>query len=138
MVLAAALVGVVASGCSGAAPEEPTPTGPEAFAYLTGYPDGGDDAGLDGTLEERDGCLLVIGGGETVIPTFPFGQASWDGERFTVASFGPDGERDGQVVSPGGEIHLGGGFRDSLAGLDAVVPPGCPDDAPYFLVAALP
>ena len=135
---AALLVAVTASGCSGEAPEKPTPTGPEAFAYFTNFGEGGDDAGLDGMLDEVDGCLVVDRGGEAVIPAFPFGQASWDGERLTLASFGPDGELGGQVVAPGEEISLGGGFRDTLDGLDGVTPPGCPEGAEYFLVFAYP
>ncbi len=134
----ALLVAAVSSGCGGEAPERPTPTGPESFAYYTNYTEGGDGAGLDGTLEEVDGCLVADRGGQSVIPAFPFGQASWDGEELTLASFGPDGERDGQVVAPGEEIHLGGGFRDNMDGLDGVTPPGCPEGAEYFLVFAYP
>ena len=139
-VLAVAAVVALAAvaGCSGETEAQPTPTGPEPFVYFTGYSEGGDSASLDGTLEDHDGCLVVVSGDATVIPAFPFGQATWDGERLTVASFdGGDVEPNGQVVGLGEEIHLGGGLRDTL-NPDHVSPPNCPDDAQHFDVYAYP
>ena len=134
---AVAAVGVL-GGCSGEGEAQPTPTGPEPFVYFTGYSEGGDSASLDGTLEDRDGCLVVLSGGVTVIPAFPFGQATWDGERLRVASFGRGGVEPGrQVVAVGEEIHLAGGSRDTL-NPDHVSPPSCPDDAQHFDVYAYP
>jgi hypothetical protein len=132
---AAVFAVAVVGGCS----EKPaTPTGSEPFVYFTGYGEGGDSASLDGTLEDRDGCLVVVSGGATVVPAFAFGQATWDGERLTVASFdGSDVEPDGQVVAVGDEIHLTGGLRDTL-NPDHVSPSSCPDDAQHFDVYAYP
>ena len=76
-----------------------------------------------GTLVREGGCLYVESGGRRLLPVFPRGRVAWDG---AVLVFDDEEHRLGD------EIVLGGGL--SRPGPDAVLPPGCDDTVPTFIV----
>jgi hypothetical protein len=82
--------------------------------------DGGMDALLEGTLEMRDGCLVVNPSWDdvdtVVIPVFPRTYASWDADSEVLAYAGRD-------YGIGDSIWTGGGFVPPPPG--AVIPASC-------------
>lgn len=81
---------------------------------------------LEGTLEIRDGCLVVkpswddVPPGTFVVPAFPRRYASWDGTR-EVLTF------NGVEYRMGDAIAAGGGWVAPTE--DTVIPPACELDA---------
>lgn len=81
---------------------------------------------LEGTLELRDGCLVVIqtasdaSSDAVVVPVFPRKYASWDSARDVLAFNGVD-------YGMGDSIAAGGGWVDPTEDMD--IPGACePDD----------
>lgn len=82
--------------------------------------DGAMTALLEGTLELRDGCLVVNSSWDdadtVVIPVFPRSQASWDPDREVLTYAGRD-------YGIGDSIWAGGGYVPAPSG--AVIPTSC-------------
>lgn len=121
-----AIVAAATGGCVRAAPgaelPDPLPTD-VPFAYHLQTVSGSGGAGLEGVLELRDGCLVVIPTyegatepAEPVVPVLPIAVTTWDGTTLTV------GQESAEVGSP---ISLGGGYHDTPVE-GAFVPDGCP------------
>lgn len=111
-VVVAALVLVLASGCSAAAglPD----SGPLA---MYPRPDAGMDALLEGTLRVVDGCVTVESAdAASVVPVFPVGDATWSDDTLT---------RRGETYRSGDAIALGGGFSAGTTMEGAYIPEGC-------------
>jgi len=43
---------------------------------------------LKGRLDVRDGCIILDNGGTKVLPVFPYGRATWDGQSKTLIYLG--------------------------------------------------
>ncbi len=83
--------------------------------------DSGMQALLEGTLEIRDGCLVVNPSWDdadtVVVPIFPRSYASWDADRNVLSYAGRDYALGDSIWAAGGHVSLPD---------DAVVPPSCP------------
>ena len=81
---------------------------------------------LEGTLEMRDGCLVVrpswddVAADTYVLPAFPRTYTSWDGARDVLTYNGED-------YRMGDQIAAGGGWVTPTEG--TVIPPTCELDA---------
>lgn len=115
-VLLLALAAVGLAGCTATADDAPFATYPR--------PDAGMDALLMGTLEMRDGCLVVDTGEGDVLPVFPEGDAQWGEEVLTWK---------GESFDIGAQISLGGGYSGAIA--NATIPAACADDVEVFAVS---
>lgn len=122
--LCALAVLALSGGCAG--PEahrlpDPLPTD-VPFAYHLQTTSGSDGALLEGTLELRDGCLVVLpeyeGMEAPVVPVVPIAVSSWDGTTFTV---------NGESADLGESIALGGGYHDGSGADLHFLPAGCPE-----------
>ncbi len=102
------------AGCVAGTTEVPA-TGPLA-TYRAGG--GGMDALLEGTLELQGACIVVAASyGIEVVPVFPAGEATWDGNSLSW--------RD-KVYQPGYSIAVGGGGpNDNTISSEHYIPDDC-------------
>lgn len=103
LALALGLIAVLVAGCVAGSAEVPD-AGPLAV-YRAG--DGGMDALLKGTLELQGACIVVTDvDGTAVVPAFPAGDATWDGDSLSWR---------GNNYQPGDAIAVGGGGPNNNA-----------------------
>lgn len=103
LALALSVATLSVAGCVAGSVEVPD-AGPLAI-YRAG--DGGMDALLDGTLELQGACIVITDGdGTAVVPVFPAGDATWDGDSLSWR---------GNKYQPGDAIAVGGGGRSNNA-----------------------
>jgi hypothetical protein len=65
-----------------------------------------DDALIQGTLVEEDGCLVLLAGGQRVLPAFADDQVTWDPPSHTLTA-------RGVAFHPGEETSFGGSMSTS-------------------------
>ena len=110
------------AGCSASVGAGLDKGGP--VAYVEDVSGSGMDALLDGTLEVRDTCIVVLREGHSTLPVFEKPRTAWDG---TTLSY------EGRSFVDGAPIRLGGGEVDpSVADY---LPAECDYEA-VFLVAS--
>ncbi|WP_156165247.1 hypothetical protein [Demequina rhizosphaerae] len=86
--------------------------------------DGGDAALMEGVLELRDGCLYVVGTGESAglatVPVLPRALTAWDAEAEVLTYAGRD-------YAMGDAVSAGGGWGPPGEGM--TIPEACEPDA---------
>ncbi|MCB2413976.1 hypothetical protein LGT39_14085 [Demequina sp. TTPB684] len=116
------------TGCGSEGTDLESPDSPVAH-YDWNPQDGGMDALLEGTLELRDGCLVVNptwdDADTAVLAVFPRSFAAWDNAD-SVLSY------DGRDYEIGDFVWAGGGFV--TAPTSAVIPASCESASEVFLI----
>ena len=138
-VLALAVLPLTGCAAGGSDPVPGSTTADLPFATYERTGEGGDSALLTGTLELRDGCVVVAAEvadpevadpvvADPVVPVLP-DTARWDAVEQVVAI-------EGREFAIGSVVAWGGGFT---TGPPAVArrPAACPQDAEYFLASGL-
>lgn len=106
-------------------------SGTESLPSYEASSDGGDMALLTGTLSFAEDCLFVVNDeGASVVPVFPRGTATWNGEVLAVTT--SIDNVSGRIADT---VELAGGYRDEWPG-SSPIPAGCSAEALYFQVAA--
>ncbi|MDN4490309.1 hypothetical protein QQX13_05640 [Demequina sp. SYSU T00068] len=86
--------------------------------------DGGDSALMEGTLELIDGCLCIVGAGETdgliTVPVFSRSLTSWDADSRVLTYAGRD-------YALGDPVSAGGGWGPPTSAM--TIPEACEPDA---------
>lgn len=105
---AAALLTVLAvAGCAGNGDLDAEDSPVARYEWQPGS--GANQALMEGTLELRDGCLYIVGSGDTegltVVPVLTRALASWDSETETLTYAGQD-------YAMGDEVAAGGGWGE--------------------------
>lgn len=113
--------------------DDPVPT-PEDLIAPVAIHDGTwnyNDALIQGTLVEQDGCLVLLAGGQRVLPAFADDRVTWDPPTHVLTVRGVE-FRPGGLTSFGGS---GGDGRDLPSGLNWVNGPvaTCRYDAVWFV-----
>ena len=128
-VLALAVLTLAGCAAEGRGPMPGTTPADLPFATYERTGEGGDAALLTGTLELRDGCVVVAADvADPVVPVLP-STAEWDAVEQVVVV-------EGHRFAMGSVVAWGGGFT---TGAPAVArrPSTCPQGAEYFLASDL-
>lgn len=121
-------------GCSTPQPDDGPSESPSRSDDIAYVPESDDDAGLlslfEGRVAREGGCTtLVDENGNLIVPMFPLGSASWEGEVLRVDVAGD--EFDG-AYSVGDLVEVPGG--ESTPDVAVYLPSGCDESATYWLV----